>query len=72
ENVCLVLNDEGKVIPLQPNRGLSEIDDVVYGTFFLCGEHGKQMIASGMSQMISSSRNRARYRSTCSLVRLQK
>ena len=41
ENVCLVLNDEGKVIPLQPNRGLSEIDDVVYGTFFLCGEDGE-------------------------------
>ena len=39
---------------------------------YRCGEHGKQMIASGMSQMISGSRNRARYRSTCSLVRLQK
>ena len=41
KNVCLVLNDEGKVIPLEPNRGLLEYRDIVFGTFFVCGDNGE-------------------------------
>ena len=28
DKVCLILNDEGKIIPLEPNRALSEYEDV--------------------------------------------
>lgn len=38
---CLILNDEGKIIPLEPNRALPEYEDVVFGTFFICGDGGE-------------------------------
>ena len=38
DKVCLILNDEGKLIPLEPNRALPEYEDVVFGTFFICGD----------------------------------
>lgn len=41
DNVCLILNDEGKLIPLEPNRALPEYDDVVFGSFFVCGDNGE-------------------------------
>lgn len=41
DKVCLILNDEGKIIPLEPNRALPEYEDVVFGTFFLCGDGGE-------------------------------
>ena len=40
DKTCLILNDEGKVIPLEPNRALPEYEDVVFGTFFICGDGG--------------------------------
>lgn len=43
--VCIVLNDEGKVIPLEPNRGLLEYRDIVFGTFFVCGDNGENFAA---------------------------
>ena len=41
EPVALVCNEEGKLLPLLPNRTLrhpetGQIYDVIYGTFFLC------------------------------------
>lgn len=41
DKVCLVLNDEGKIIPLEPNRALPEYEEVVFGTFFICGDDGE-------------------------------
>lgn len=41
DKVCLILNDEGKLIPLEPNRALTEYEDVVFGTFFICGDDGE-------------------------------
>lgn len=41
DKVCLILNDEGKLIPLEPNRTLPEYEDVVFGTFFICGDDGE-------------------------------
>lgn len=38
--VAIVANDEGKVLGMQPNRGLWDDDvlyDVICGTFFICG-----------------------------------
>ena len=40
DKVCLILNDKGKIIPLEPNRVLPEYEDVVFGTFFICGDGG--------------------------------
>ena len=40
DRACLILNDEGKIIPLEPNRALPEYEDVVFGTFFLCRSSG--------------------------------
>lgn len=40
DKACLILNDEGKIIPLEPNRALPEYEDVVFGTFFICGDGG--------------------------------
>ena len=41
DKACLILNDEGKIIPLEPNRDLPEYEDVVFGTFFICGDGGE-------------------------------
>lgn len=41
DRACLILNDEGKIIPLEPNRALPEYEDVVFGTFFICGDGGE-------------------------------
>ena len=41
DKACLILNDEGKIIPLEPNRALPEYEDVVFGTFFICGDGGE-------------------------------
>ena len=41
DKACLILNDEGKIIPLEPNRVLPEYEDVVFGTFFICGDGGE-------------------------------
>ena len=41
DKACLILNDEGKIIPLEPNRDLPECEDVVFGTFFICGDGGE-------------------------------
>ena len=37
EPVALVCNDEGKLLGLPMNRYVPEIQDVIAGTFFLCG-----------------------------------
>ena len=49
--VCLVLNDEGKVIPLEPNRGLLEYRDIVFGTFFVCGDNGENFCSLSDQQV---------------------
>lgn len=41
DNAYLIINDVGKLIPLEPNRALPEYEDVVFGTFFLCGDGGE-------------------------------
>lgn len=41
DKACLILNDEGKLIPLPLNRALPEYEDVVFGTFFICGDDGE-------------------------------
>lgn len=35
DNVCILLNDEGKLIGLEGNRSLG--DDIIAGTFYVCG-----------------------------------
>lgn len=40
DRVCLVCHDEGKLIPLEMNHYLPEMEDAVFGTFFLCGDGG--------------------------------
>lgn len=35
--VALVCNDEGKLLNLEMCRTLREIDDIIYGNFFICG-----------------------------------
>ena len=37
ESIALVCNDEGKLLNLPMNRYVPEIQDVIAGTFFLCG-----------------------------------
>ena len=37
EPVALICNHEGKLLGMQMNRMLPEIDDIIYGPFFLCG-----------------------------------
>ena len=37
EPVALVCHEEGKLIGVPMNRSLSEIGDIIFGTFFLCG-----------------------------------
>lgn len=41
DRACLVCHDEGKLIPLPMNRYLPEMDDIVFGTFFICGDAGE-------------------------------
>lgn len=39
DEVCIVCNEEGKLMGLQPNRGLyhdGELADILHGTFFIC------------------------------------
>jgi len=41
ESIALVCNEEGKLLPLLPNRTLrhpetGEVYDIIFGTFFLC------------------------------------
>lgn len=51
DKVCLILNDEGKIIPLEPNRALPEYEDVVFGTFFLCGDGGEDFCSLSDAQV---------------------
>ena len=37
EPVALICNDEGKLLGMQMNRMLPEMDDIICGPFFLCG-----------------------------------
>lgn len=37
EQVCLVCNDEGKTNGMPLNRAVSEISDIIAGTFLICG-----------------------------------
>ena len=39
DDICLVCNEEGKLMGLEGNRRLG--DDIVVGTFFLIGENGR-------------------------------
>ena len=36
DSAALICNDEGKLMNLPMNRHVSEMRDVIYGTFFLC------------------------------------
>lgn len=44
EGVCVVCNDEGKILGMEPNRGIfderGELVDVICGPFFVCGCKG--------------------------------
>lgn len=51
DKACLILNDEGKIIPLEPNRDLPEYEDVVFGTFFICGDGGEDFCSLTDEQM---------------------
>ena len=35
--VALICNDEGKLLGMEMNRMLPEMDDIICGPFFLCG-----------------------------------
>lgn len=39
ENVCILLNEEGKLIGLEGNRRLG--DDILVGDFYICGDDGE-------------------------------
>lgn len=39
--VVLICNEKGKANRMQPNRYVPQIEDTVFGTFFLCGGEGE-------------------------------
>lgn len=43
DNVCVVLNDEGKLMGLPLNRALGDYD-VIAGTFFVCGYNEENFV----------------------------
>ncbi len=55
ENVCLVCNDEGKILGMDPNRGLFDdrgnLYDVICGPFFVCGTDGPDFVSLTEEQM---------------------
>ena len=51
DRACLILNDEGKLIPLEPNRALPEYKDVVFGIFFICGDDGENFCSLSDAQV---------------------
>lgn len=50
DDACLLLNEEGKLIGLQPNRRFH--GDVLVGTFFVVGEDGEGNLTSLSQEMI--------------------
>lgn len=50
ENVCILCNEEGKLIGLEGNRRLN--NDIIVGTFYVCGinDHG-ELISLTSAQM---------------------
>lgn len=44
DNVCILLNDEGKLIGLEGNRSLG--DDIIAGTFYVCGSDDEGNLTS--------------------------
>lgn len=44
DDVCILCNEEGKLIGLEGNRKLG--DDILVGTFFLCGSNNEGEITS--------------------------
>ena len=43
DNVCVVLNDEGKLMGLPLNRALGDYD-IIAGTFFVCGYNEENFV----------------------------
>lgn len=37
ENVALICNEEGKLLPLPQNTYIPELRDIIFGTFLICG-----------------------------------
>lgn len=44
DNVCILCNEEGKLIGLEGNRKLG--DDILVGTFFVCGSNDEGELTS--------------------------
>ncbi len=44
DDVCILCNEEGKLIGLEGNRRLS--DDILVGTFFVCGSNNEGELTS--------------------------
>ena len=44
DNVCILCNEEGKLIGLEGNRKLG--DDILVGTFFVCGSNNEGELTS--------------------------
>ena len=51
DNVCVVLNDEGKLMGLPLNRALGDYD-VIAGTFFVCGYNEENFVGLTPEQLL--------------------
>lgn len=55
-DAILVCNEEGRIIPLAPNRELKSEDgstDLIHGPFFVCGSDGDEFTSLSDDLMIS-------------------
>lgn len=50
DNVCILCNEEGKLIGLEGNRRLA--DDIIVGTFYVCGSNDEGELTSLTSSQI--------------------
>ncbi len=44
DNICIICNEEGKLIGLEGNRRLA--DDIIVGTFYVCGSNDEGELTS--------------------------
>lgn len=55
DNVCILCNEEGKLIGLEGNRKLG--DDILVGTFYVCGSNDEGELISLTDTQIDKYRN---------------
>ena len=61
DNVCILLNDEGKLIGLEGNRRIGS--DIIVGDFFVCGSDEEGNLTSLSEEALDTYRHQRRPRS---------